>query len=51
MIDYSKYSDEKLLALLTEQSPERDYAFDVIFNRYSQKLRAYCLYKAENNQF
>ena len=50
MNNYNKYSDEKLLELLKTKSPVFDYAFDAIFNRYSAKLFAFCIFKTENKQ-
>jgi RNA polymerase sigma-70 factor (ECF subfamily) len=50
MNNYNKYSDEKLIEYLKEKSPVFDYAFDAIFNRYSAKLNAFCIFKTDNRQ-
>jgi len=54
MNNYNAYSDEQLIPLLKEAKPVCDYAFDVLFNRYGNKLFSYCLFltrnRSESNQ-
>jgi RNA polymerase sigma-70 factor, ECF subfamily len=50
MNNYNDYSDEKLMLILREDKPARDYAFDVLFRRYSSKLHAYCFFLAKNRE-
>jgi RNA polymerase sigma-70 factor (ECF subfamily) len=40
--------DQILLEDLLKESPRSDYAFDEIFNTYSSRLNAYCLFKSGN---
>ncbi|TAL68607.1 MAG: RNA polymerase sigma factor [Bacteroidetes bacterium] len=48
MNNYNAYCDEELIPLLREDKPICDYAFDVLFNRYSSKLFSYCLFLTRN---
>lgn len=48
MNKYQKYNDGQLLALLREKAPVNNYAFNELYGRYSKKLYAYCLFRAEN---
>lgn len=50
MNNYSKYSDIELLKLLRKPKPVSDNAFYVIYNRYSTKLNAFCLFKLRNQR-
>lgn len=47
-MNYNRYTDKELIVLLREQSPVRDQAFYVLYNRYAEKLNSYCLFKADN---
>lgn len=48
MNDYKKYDDNKLIALLGEKKSISNEAFNVLYNRYSTKLKSYCLFRTEN---
>ena len=48
MNNYSKNSDIELLHLLRKPKPISDNAFYVLYNRYSTKLNAFCLFKLRN---
>jgi RNA polymerase sigma-70 factor, ECF subfamily len=48
MNNSNKYTDENLLAELRENSPQSGQAFDILFNKYSSRLNAYCLFKTDN---
>ncbi len=48
MIELKKYDDQKLLEFLREKNQMRDRAFDVLFNRYSAKVNAFCYFKCTN---
>ena len=45
MIEVNKYSDSELLELIKGKSPEKDKAFDAVFNKYAAKLNAFCQFK------
>lgn len=46
MKDLDKYEDSRLIELLKEKNPVNNKAFNVIYNRYSDKLHAFCLFKS-----
>ncbi|MEI6089775.1 MAG: RNA polymerase sigma factor [bacterium] len=48
MNDYKKYDDTKLCALLGEKKSISNEAFNVLYSRYSAKLKSYCLFRTEN---
>lgn len=48
MKDYSKYDDDQLMALLREKHPICNEAFNVLYFRYAERLKSYCLFKSEN---
>lgn len=50
MKDMQKYSDNELLEMLRLESPMRDRSFDVIFNRYSSKFNAFCIFRSESRE-
>jgi RNA polymerase sigma-70 factor (ECF subfamily) len=47
MENYNNYSDDELLDLIRKKSPVCDMAFQALYNRYSEQLNAYCVFKAE----
>ena len=49
MKNYQKYDDDKLIKLLAEAYPANNDAFNVLYYRYSEKVKAYCLFKSESN--
>jgi RNA polymerase sigma-70 factor (ECF subfamily) len=50
MIDYFKYDDKQLIALMREKHPVCNEAFNVIYYRYSEQLKSYCLFKSDNKE-
>lgn len=50
MNDYFKYDDNQLLALLKEKNPINNEAFNVLYYRYSERLKSYCLFKTDNKE-
>jgi len=48
MNDFKKYDDNKLIALLGEKKSISNEAFNVLYSRYSTKLKSYCLFRTEN---
>ncbi len=50
MNDISTYRDEELLVLLKEDSPTCDKAFEAIYERYAERLNAYCIFRADSPQ-
>lgn len=50
MNDYNVYSDQELVPILREDKPARDYAFDVLYKRYSAKLNSYCQFLCWNKE-
>ena len=48
MNDFKKYDDNKLCALLGEKKSISNEAFNVLYSRYSAKLKSYCLFRTEN---
>ncbi len=40
---FSKYSDDQLIGLLKGTKPDSDLAFTEIYERYSQRVKAYCV--------
>ena len=49
MNNYYLYNDNQLIALLREKHPIGNDAFNVIYSRYSERLKAYCSFKSENS--
>jgi RNA polymerase sigma-70 factor (ECF subfamily) len=45
MKNYNTYDDSELLKLLRKPKPICDNSFYVLYNRYSAKLNAFCLFK------
>lgn len=45
-MDYNKYSDVELVALLREGNPTANEAFNIIYMKYSAKVYGYCLFRA-----
>jgi RNA polymerase sigma-70 factor, ECF subfamily len=50
MDNYAEYSDKELLLVLKKEKPAKDYAFDVLFRRYSSKLHAYCVFLTKDKE-
>lgn len=50
MNDYTTYDDYELLILLNEKEPVCEQAFEVIWNRYSKKLRQFCYLNSKNKE-
>ncbi len=48
MKNFEKYSDKELTKLINEGRREADGAFVALYNRYSEQLNAYCIFKAGN---
>lgn len=46
---YKGYSDEELIPLLRGRRKEAEAAFTEFYNRYSQKVHAYCKYMVNND--
>ena len=45
MIDYKKYSDEELTEIIVSGKENSNLAFEVVYERYSCKLNAFCSFK------
>lgn len=45
-----KYSDVELIGLLRSEGQESDKAFHIIYQKYSSKIFAFCLYKCTNKE-
>lgn len=50
MNDYFKYDDKQLIALLREKNPIKNEAFNILYYRYSERLKSYCLFKTDNKE-
>jgi RNA polymerase sigma-70 factor (ECF subfamily) len=48
MNDYFQYDDKQLIALMREKNPVCNDAFNIVYYRYSELLKSYCLFKSEN---
>ncbi|MDQ1265763.1 MAG: hypothetical protein QG635_915 [Bacteroidota bacterium] len=46
MKDLRKYSDGELISLIREKSDCREYAFYILYQKYSPKLLSFCLFKS-----
>ena len=44
MQEYNKYSDQELARIIADNGAYANRAFDVIFDKYSAKLRAFCIF-------
>ena len=50
MNDYFKYDDKQLIALMCEKHPVCNEAFNVVYYRYSEQLKSYCLFRTDNQE-
>lgn len=51
MIDrFFQYDDRQLIALMREQEHFCDEAFNVVFSRYSEKLKTYCYFQTNHKE-
>ena len=50
MNDYFKYDDKQLIALMCEKHPVCNDAFNVVYYRYSEQLKSYCLFRTNNQE-
>jgi RNA polymerase sigma factor (sigma-70 family) len=50
MKDYSQYKDSELIALLREDSPIRDNAFNIIYLKFISQVFGYCLYRSSSRE-
>lgn len=50
MKDYFKNDDNQLIALLREDNPIKNEAFNVLYYRYAERLKSYCLFKTDNKE-
>ncbi len=48
MQEYNKYSDKELARIIADNGAYANKAFDTIFEKYSAKLRAFCIFKTPN---
>jgi RNA polymerase sigma-70 factor, ECF subfamily len=48
MKHFSKYDDKQLIALIAEDSPHSNEAFNILYSRYSDSLHSYCIYNTDN---
>ncbi len=50
MNELTKYEDNELLVLMRDKEPLCQHAFEVLWYRYSNRLRQYCLLKTGNRE-
>ena len=48
MLEYNKYSDTELLALLSNDDKHSDDAFRVIYEKYSAQIYGYSIYRSNS---
>ena len=48
--DYLSYTDEELLRMMEGSKQESDFAFRIIYDRYSPRLHAYCMRILNNRE-
>jgi RNA polymerase sigma-70 factor, ECF subfamily len=50
MSDYFQYDDNQLIALMREKHPICNEAFNVVYYRYSERLKSYCHFKSDSKE-